>query len=49
LKPSVADAPATTAPAAADPAPAPAKQNLVAGAQPIVSPNSFDSRFSAAK
>ena len=46
LKPSVTDAPAT---AAADPAPAPAKQNLVAGAQPIVSPNSFDSRFSAAK
>jgi murein L,D-transpeptidase YafK len=46
LKPSVTDAPAT---AAADPAAAPPKQNLVAGAQPIVQPNSFDSRFSAAK
>jgi murein L,D-transpeptidase YafK len=45
LKPSVADPPA----AAAEPAPAPAKPNLVAGAQPIVSPNSFDSRFSAMK
>jgi hypothetical protein len=45
LKPSVSD----DAPAAADPAPAPAKPNLVAGAQPIVPPNSFDSRFSAAK
>ena len=46
LKPSVSDAPA------ADPAPAapaPAKDNLVAGAQPIMQPNSFDSRFSAAK
>jgi len=45
LKPSVSDAPAT--PVAA-PAP-PAKDGLVAGAQPIVSSNSFDSRFSAAK
>ncbi len=36
-------------PALADPAPAPAaapaKDGMVAGAQPIVSPNSFDSRF----
>jgi murein L,D-transpeptidase YafK len=46
LKPSVSDAPA--APAAAAPA-QPAKDGLVAGAQPIVSSNSFDSRFSAAK
>jgi hypothetical protein len=47
LKPSVSDAPAT---AAADPTPAaPAKDNLVAGAQPIVQSNSFDSRFSAMK
>jgi len=41
LKPSVADAPAATA--------TPAKDNLVAGAQPIMQPNSFDSRFSAMK
>jgi hypothetical protein len=42
LKPSVTDAPETAA--------APAPQNsLVAGAQPIVSSNSFDSRFSAVK
>jgi hypothetical protein len=41
LKPSVADAPAASA--------TPAKDNLVAGAQPIVQPNSFDSRFSAMK
>jgi len=46
LKPSVSDAPAT---AAAAPAAAPAKDNLVAGAQPIVQPNSFDNRFSAMK
>jgi murein L,D-transpeptidase YafK len=47
LKPSVTDTPAT---AAAAPAPAPpARDNLVAGAQPIMQPNSFDSRFSAAK
>jgi murein L,D-transpeptidase YafK len=42
LKPSLSDAPA------AAPAPA-AKDALVAGSQPIVSPNSFDSRFSAVK
>jgi hypothetical protein len=39
LKPSVATP---------EPAPAPAKDTL-AGAQPIVSPNSFESRFSAAR
>ncbi len=43
LKPTVTDT------AAATPAPAPAASSLVAGAQPIVSTNSFDSRFSAAK
>ena len=43
LKPSVTDTAATATPAPA------AKDNLVAGAQPIVSANSFDSRFSAAK
>jgi hypothetical protein len=43
LKPSVADSPAT---AAAAPA---AKDGLVAGAQPIVSANSFESRFSGVK
>jgi len=42
LKPSLSEAPA-------DPAPPPAKDTLVAGAQPIVSSNSFESRFSAAK
>lgn len=42
LKPSVSDTPA------AAPAPS-AKDGLVAGAQPIVQSNSFDSRFSAAK
>jgi hypothetical protein len=47
LKPSV-DAPAASAPAAAAP-PAPAKDTMVAGSQPIVAPNSFDSRFSAVK
>ena len=36
LKPALADPP---------PAAAPAKDGMVAGAQPIVSPNSFDSRF----
>jgi len=41
-KPSLAEAPA-------DPATPPAKDTLVAGAQPIVSSNSFESRFSAAK
>jgi murein L,D-transpeptidase YafK len=45
LKPSVSDNSAT---AAAAPPPAP-KDTLVAGSQPIVQPNSFDSRFSAAK
>jgi len=42
FKPTASEAPA------ADPAPAP-KSGLVAGAQPIVQPNSFDSRFSATK
>ena len=42
LKPSLADAPA-------DPATPPTKDTLVAGAQPIVSSSSFESRFSAAK
>jgi hypothetical protein len=42
LKPSLSDAPA-------DPGAAPARDTLVAGAQPIVSSNSFESRFSAAK
>jgi murein L,D-transpeptidase YafK len=41
-KPSLPDA-------AADAAPPPVKDTLVAGAQPIVSANSFESRFSAAK
>src|ERR1700676_534199 len=43
--------PAATETAAAAPAPAPAfpAPSLVAGAQPIVSANSFESRFSAAK
>jgi murein L,D-transpeptidase YafK len=40
LKPSVSDTTASATPAAA---------GLVAGSQPIVSPNSFESRFSAAK
>jgi murein L,D-transpeptidase YafK len=48
LKPSVSDAPAATA-AAASPSAAPPKNDLVAGAQPIVQSNSFDSRFSAMK
>jgi murein L,D-transpeptidase YafK len=42
LKPSLSDA-------TADSAPPPARDTLVAGAQPIVSANSFESRFSAAK
>jgi murein L,D-transpeptidase YafK len=42
LKPALAD----TAP---PPAAVPAKDSLVAGSQPIVSPNSFDSRFSGFK
>ena len=41
LKPSVSDAPAAAAPAA--------KGSLVAGSAPIVSANSFESRFSAVK
>jgi hypothetical protein len=44
LKPSVTEAPAT----AAAPAPPP-KDTMVAGSQPIVQTNSFDSRFSAVK
>jgi murein L,D-transpeptidase YafK len=44
LKPSVSDTPA-----AVPTAPAPAQPALVAGAQPVVPANSFDSRFSAAK
>src|SRR5450631_534770 len=40
LKPALAESPPPPAPAAA-----PAKDGMVAGAQPIVSPNSFDSRF----
>jgi murein L,D-transpeptidase YafK len=44
LKPSVSD---TTASASA--APAPAANSLVTGSQPIVSANSFESRFSASK
>jgi murein L,D-transpeptidase YafK len=43
LKPSVSDTPAAAAVAA------PAANALVAGSQPIVPANSFDSRFSAAK
>jgi murein L,D-transpeptidase YafK len=46
LKPSVSNESASTSP---DQASAPAKDNLVAGAQPIVSANSFESRFSAIK
>ena len=41
LKPSLSDQPAAPA--------TPAKDNMVAGAQPIVPPNSFESRFSAAQ
>jgi murein L,D-transpeptidase YafK len=48
LKPSVTDAPETTT-ATASPAAAPQQSNFVAGSQPIVNPNSFDNRFSAAK
>jgi murein L,D-transpeptidase YafK len=36
-------------PTVSDPAPAPAKDAMVAGSQPIVPANSFDSRFSAFK
>jgi murein L,D-transpeptidase YafK len=45
LKPAVSDTAADTQ----APPPAAAKDSMVAGAQPIVSTNSFDSRFSAAK
>jgi murein L,D-transpeptidase YafK len=48
LKPSV-DAPAAAAPATAAAPAAPAKDTMVAGSQPIVGANSFDSRFSAVK
>ena len=48
FKPSVSEAPPAVAAPAPAPAPAP-KDGLVAGAQPIVQTNSFDSRFSAAK
>jgi hypothetical protein len=41
LKPSISDTPAAAAPAA--------KDSMVAGSAPIVSSNSFDSRFSAMK
>jgi murein L,D-transpeptidase YafK len=40
---------ASEAPAAADPNPASSKDTLLAGAQPMVSSNSFESRFSAMK
>ena len=51
LKPSVNEKAADTQQAAAAPAAAPAASqgSLVAGAQPIVSANSFESRFSATK
>jgi murein L,D-transpeptidase YafK len=45
LKPSLSDAPPAAAPAAA----AAASPGLVAGSQPIVQANSFESRFSAVK
>jgi len=41
--------PTATEAVAAAPAPAPSQDNLVAGAQPVLSANSFESRFSAAK
>jgi murein L,D-transpeptidase YafK len=47
--PSLKPAVSTDAPAAADPAATPPKENLVAGAQPIMQSSSFDSRFSAMK
>jgi hypothetical protein len=49
LKPSVAATPAASAPATAAAPAAPARDTMVAGSQPIVQPNSFDSRFSAVK
>jgi murein L,D-transpeptidase YafK len=48
LKPSVTDTAAAPAPAAAAPT-APPRDAMVAGSQPIVGANSFDSRFSAVK
>jgi hypothetical protein len=48
LKPSLSDAPPAAAPAAAAPAAA-ASPGVVAGSQPIVQANSFESRFSAVK
>ncbi len=48
LKPAVTDTAANAAPAPRPRAAAP-QTSLVAGAQPIVSPNSFESRFSATK
>ena len=44
LKPSIADSQG-----ASDPSTPPSKDAIVAGAQPVVSSNSFDSRFSATK
>ena len=44
LKPSIADSQSSS-----DPSAAPSRDAIVAGAQPIVSPNSFDNRFSATK
>jgi murein L,D-transpeptidase YafK len=41
--------PTATETAAAAPAPAPSQGNLVAGAQPVLSTNSFESRYSAMK
>ena len=51
LKPAVTDTAAASTPPtpAAAPAPAAPQTSLVAGAQPIVSTNSFESRFSATK
>jgi murein L,D-transpeptidase YafK len=52
LKPSLSDTPPATAPAAAPAAPAAAaaaSPGVVAGSQPIVQANSFESRFSAFK
>jgi murein L,D-transpeptidase YafK len=49
LKPTVTDTPAAAAPAATAAPAAPARDTMVAGSQPIVQSNSFDSRFSAVK
>jgi murein L,D-transpeptidase YafK len=48
-KPAVTDAAANTAAPPAGAPPAAAPSSLIAGAQPIVSTNSFENRFSAAK